>query len=211
MKTELGKTLLNTVQTVPAGVVVFFTSYRQEKNFYDLWKSQGNYLNSRKYNFERASWQNWKTQDSFPWTQKAERSRRTIIKLWKVSKDSRCNFVCCCWRKGLGGNQFQWRLMQSSYNGRFALSRFEVNCDKTKNGVVRRSKVEVDSILYRLVWYFDLIKAKDLAKSCIKVSVCVPLINVLAVQSEIETTLLWFYSTICDTLVTIFKISFLIG
>ena len=41
MKTELGKTLLNTVQTVPAGVVVFFTSYRQEKAFYDLWQQQG--------------------------------------------------------------------------------------------------------------------------------------------------------------------------
>lgn len=36
MKIDLGRSLVNICSTVPSGVVVFFTSYKQEKMFFDL-------------------------------------------------------------------------------------------------------------------------------------------------------------------------------
>ena len=41
MKLELGNTLIELCKTVPSGVVVFFTSYKQEAAFYDLWQKNG--------------------------------------------------------------------------------------------------------------------------------------------------------------------------
>ena len=41
MKVELGNTLIELCKTVPSGVVVFFTSYKQEAAFYDLWQKNG--------------------------------------------------------------------------------------------------------------------------------------------------------------------------
>ena len=41
MKLELGNTLIDLCKTVPSGVVVFFTSYKQEAAFYDLWQKNG--------------------------------------------------------------------------------------------------------------------------------------------------------------------------
>ena len=88
----------------------------------------------------RSLGQNWKTQDNFSWAKKAERSWRTFIELWKVCEDSWCNFVCSCRRKSFRRNQFQRGFVSSRDYGRFALSRFEVDSDQTKNGLVRWSK-----------------------------------------------------------------------
>ena len=35
---DLGRSLVNITKIVPSGIVVFFTSYKQEKMFYDLFE-----------------------------------------------------------------------------------------------------------------------------------------------------------------------------
>ncbi|CBY09656.1 unnamed protein product [Oikopleura dioica] len=41
MKQDLGRALVDIVQTVPSGVVVFFASYKQETMFYEMFKKSG--------------------------------------------------------------------------------------------------------------------------------------------------------------------------